>query len=391
MSIDRRRFLTTGALLGSAVSLGVAPRSLFAAGETPASSPARPRAEQRRPAPLRILILGGTGFIGPAQVEYALARGHTVTLFNRGKTNADLFPGVERLIGDRNAEGGYSALEGSREWDVVIDNPTTLPKWVAGAADALVGKTRHYMFVSTISVFRDYSQVGIAEDGPLHEPGNPLANAIGQGADGYGPLKVRSEMVARERFGENVTVVRPGLIVGPGDLSDRFSYWPARIDEGGEILAPGTPDDPTQYVDARDLGEWMIRLAEERVMGTFNATGPSTPTTMSQMLYGIKAVTASDARFTWVDADFLAAQRVAGWSELPVWLPPRGATAGFMRIDCSKAWGAGLTFRPLAVTALDTLEWFKARPAEQKQRLRAGLEREKERAVLTAWHAREAG
>jgi 2'-hydroxyisoflavone reductase len=343
---------------------------------------------RRAPAPLRILILGGTGFIGPAQVEYALERGHTVTLFNRGRTNPSLFPNVEKLVGDRNAPDGYAALGGNRTWDVVIDNPTTLPRWVSGAADALAKKTSHYMFVSTISVFRDYSQPGIDENGPLHVPGDPLAERMGDTADTqYGPLKVRSEMIARERFGANVTVVRPGLIVGPGDLSDRFSYWPVRIDKGGEVLAPGTPDDPTQYVDARDLGQWMIRLAEERVFGTFNATGPATPTTMAQLLYGIKAVTTSDARFTWVDADFLEQQQVRGWSEMPVWLPPRGATEGFMRIDCRKAYAAGLTFRPLADTARDTLTWYHSRPAAEQEKARAGIAPEKEKAVLAAWHA----
>jgi 2'-hydroxyisoflavone reductase len=259
---------------------------------------------------------------------------------------------------------------------------------VSGAADALAKKTSHYMFVSTISVFRDYSQPGIDENGPLHVPGDPLAERMGDTADTqYGPLKVRSEMIARDRFGANVTVVRPGLIVGPGDLSDRFSYWPVRIDKGGEVLAPGTPDDPTQYVDARDLGQWMIRLAEERVFGTFNATGPATPTTMAQLLYGIKAVTTSDARFTWVDADFLEQQQVRGWSEMPVWLPPRGATEGFMRIDCRKAYAAGLTFRPLADTARDTLTWYHSRPAAEQEKARAGIAPEKEKAVLAAWHA----
>jgi 2'-hydroxyisoflavone reductase len=383
MTIDRRDFLKASALLGGAAGLGLTPR-LGAAQAAP--SPLRD--VRRAPAPLRILILGGTGFIGPAQVEYALERGHTVTLFNRGRTNPSLFPNVEKLVGDRNAPDGYAALGGNRTWDVVIDNPTTLPRWVSGAADALAKKTSHYMFVSTISVFRDYSQPGIDENGPLHVPGDPLAERMGDTADTqYGPLKVRSEMIARDRFGANVTVVRPGLIVGPGDLSDRFSYWPVRIDKGGEVLAPGTPDDPTQYVDARDLGQWMIRLAEERVFGTFNATGPATPTTMAQLLYGIKAVTTSDARFTWVDADFLEQQQVRGWSEMPVWLPPRGATEGFMRIDCRKAYAAGLTFRPLADTARDTLTWYHSRPAAEQEKARAGIAPEKEKAVLAAWHA----
>ncbi len=384
MTVDRRLFLKTSAMLGGAASLGISP-SLAAA--VPAASTLR--RSPRSTAPLRMLILGGTGFIGPAQVEYALSRGHTVTLFNRGRTNPSLFPGVEKLVGDRNAPDGYDALKGNREWDVVIDNPTTYPRWVRGAADALAGRTKHYMYVSTISVFSDFSRPGMDEDGPLNPPGDPDATAMTpQGPASYGSLKVRSEMDARERFGANVTVVRPGLIVGPGDLSDRFSYWPVRVQKGGEILAPGTPDDPTQYVDARDLSQWMIRLAEDRVMGTFNATGPRTPTNIAEMLYGIKAVTGGNARFTWVDADFLQAQRVSAWSEMPVWQPARGRTAGFMSIDCSKAYAAGLTFRPLAVTVKDTLDWYHTRPAEQQERLRAGIAPEKEAQVLSAWHAR---
>jgi 2'-hydroxyisoflavone reductase len=390
MSVDRRDFLKASALLGGAAGLGLTPsvaRALASHREHGAIDEAR--RVGRASAPLRILILGGTGFIGPAQVEYAIARGHTVTLFNRGRTNPQLFPNVEKLQGDRNAPDGYKALMGSRQWDVVIDNPTTFPRWVRGAADALASRTKHYMFVSTISVFSDNSIVDMDENGPLHPPGDPDATQMTpQGPTSYGALKVRSEMDARERFGSNVTIVRPGLIVGPGDLSDRFSYWPVRIEKGGEVLAPGTPDDPAQYVDARDLGEWMIRLAEDRVFGTFNATGPRSPTTIAQMLYGIKAVTSSDARFTWVDADFLQAQQVAPWSEMPVWVPPRGRTAGFMRVNCAKAYAAGLTFRPLAQTAADTLAWYHTRPAEQQERLRAGISPEKEAKVLAAWHAR---
>jgi 2'-hydroxyisoflavone reductase len=389
MTHDRREFLKASALMGGALGLGLVPS--LASAETPkATAPARDGVEPA-PAPLKILILGGTAFLGPEQVEYAVARGHTVSIFNRGKTNPGLFPSVEKLIGDRNAPNGYASLGGNREWDVVIDIPTTLPSWVRGAADALVGRTKHYIFVSTISVFSDYTAVGIDENGPLHEPGNPDATERGEGSNGYGPLKVRSELTARERFGaENVTIVRPGLIVGPGDPSDRFTYWPARIDRGGEIMAPGTPNDPTQYVDVRDLSQWIIRLAEQRVIGTFNATGPRTPTTMAELLYGIKAVTTSDARFTWVDADFLAAQKVPGWSEMPVWAAPRGGMTGFMQIDCSKAYAAGLTFRPLAETAHDTLVWHRARPAAERDKMRAGIAAEKERTVLAAFHARGA-
>jgi 2'-hydroxyisoflavone reductase len=328
------------------------------------------------------LILGGTGFIGPYQVQYALDRGHTVTLFNRGVTNASLFPNVPRLIGDRNLPDGHKALE-SGEWDVVIDNPTANPKWVRDAGKALRGRTKHYLFVSTISVFSD-SSAPFDEKGPLLPPVDIDAPFD---AKVYGQNKVRSEMEANTQFGDNVTIIRPGLIVGPGDLSDRFSYWPVRIDKGGEVLAPGTPNDPVQYIDARDLGEWIVRLAESRTLGIFNATGPKAPTTIAEMLYGIKAVTTSDARFTWVPADFLGANQVRAWSDMPVWVPPVGRTAGFARVICTKAYAAGLTFRPLAETAAATLAWYHARPAAEQEKARAGLAPDREMAVLAAWHS----
>jgi 2'-hydroxyisoflavone reductase len=378
MPVSRRTFLASTASIGGALSLGL-PSLVQALDARPTSSGGRPRAAG---APLRILILGGTGFIGPNQVQYALDRGHSVTLFNRGVTNSSLFPNVPRLVGDRNLPDGHKALE-SGEWDVVIDNPTSNPKWVRDAGKALRGRTKHYIFVSTISVFSDNS-APIDENGPLNTPADIDATFD---AKIYGQNKVRCEIEARTQFGDNVTIVRPGLIVGPGDLSDRFSYWPVRIDRGGEVLAPGTPNDPVQYVDARDLSEWMIRLAESRTLGTFNATGPKSPTTMAEMLYGIKAVTTSDARFTWVPAEFLGANQVRAWSDMPVWVPPVGRTAGFARVICKKAYDAGLTFRPLADTARATLTWYHGRPAAEQEKARAGLAPDREVAVLAAWHA----
>ncbi len=388
MSSDRRTFLKSSALLGGAMGLGSFPSMLqgMSASGIAARRLSRPEAGTSAIAPLRILILGGTGFIGPNQVRYALERGHKVTLFNRGKTNADLFPGVPRLVGDRNLPDGHKALS-SGEWDVVIDNPTANPKWVRDAGIALKGRTKHYMFISTISVFSDNSKP-VDENGPLNVPSDIDAPFD---ASKYGSNKVRSEMEAKTQFGENVTIVRPGLIVGPGDLSDRFSYWPVRIDKGGEILSPGGPDDPVQYVDASDLSQWIIRLAESRTMGIFNATGPKTPHTIAEMLYGIKAVTTSNARFTWVPAEFLAEQQVRPWSEMPVWMPSTGRTAGFMRVNCQKAWDAGLSFRPLADTARDTLAWYNTRPAAEQEKARAGLAPAKEKLVLAAWHAKSKG
>jgi 2'-hydroxyisoflavone reductase len=380
MTIDRRTFLKSSALLGSAASLGAIPAAAFGADGVRALA-YRPETGEAQPKPMRILILGGTGFIGPYQVEYALERKHTVTLFNRGKTNSTLFPKVPRLIGDRNVAGGHDALK-KGTWDLVIDNPTSNPQWVRGAGEALKGRVGQYLFVSTISVFSDNSKP-VDENGPLNPPSNIDAP---YNAQAYGSNKVRCEQEAKNQFGDNVTVVRPGLIVGPGDLSDRFSYWPVRIDKGGEILAPGSPDDPVQYVDAKDLSSWIVRLGEARTMGTFNATGPKTPTTIAEMLYGIKAVTTSDARFTWVPAEFLGEKQVRPWSDMPVWVPGTGPTAGFARVICKKAYDAGLTFRPLADTAKDTLTWYHSRPAAEQEKARAGLAPEKEKTVLAAWH-----
>ncbi|MEI6740307.1 MAG: twin-arginine translocation signal domain-containing protein [Gemmatimonadaceae bacterium] len=387
MSLDRRTFLKQSAVLGGALGLGLpaVAQAFTADGVRPLAY--RPETGPAQPKPLRILILGGTGFIGPQQVEYALARKHAVTLFNRGQTNAGLFPNVPRIIGDRNVANGHDGLK-SGTWDVVIDNPTRNPAWVRDAGVALKGRVGQYIFVSTISVFSDYSKPGMDENGPLNAPADPSVWASNDGKD-YGPNKVRCEMEAKAQFGEDkLTIVRPGLIVGPGDLSDRFSYWPVRIDKGGEILAPGTPNDPAQYIDVHDLSEWIVRTGENHTLGTFNATGPKGPTTMAEMLYGIKSVTTSDAHFTWVPADFLAEQQVRAWSDMPVWQPAFGRTAGFMAVNCQKAYAAGLTFRPLAETAKSTLDWYKTRPAAEQEKARAGIAPEKEKAVLAAWHAK---
>lgn len=391
MTLDRRSFIKSSALIGGAVGLGVpaAAQAFTADGVRAPVQPAyRPETGDAQPKPLRILILGGTGFIGPQQVEYALARKHQLTLFNRGQSGQGLFPQVPRIVGDRNAPGGHDGLK-KGTWDVVIDNPTRNPQWVRGAGEALKGRVGQYILVSTISVYSDYSKPGMDENGPMHAPGAPDVWASNDGAH-YGPNKVQCEIDAKAQFGaDKVTIVRPGLIVGPGDLSDRFSYWPVRIDRGGEVMAPGLPSDPVQYIDVHDLSEFIVRLGENHTIGTFNATGPAAPTNIAEMLYGIKAVTTSDAKFTWVPAEFLAQHQVRAWSDMPVWQPGQGRTAGFMAVNCQKAIAAGLTFRPLADTAKSTLDWYKTRPAAEQEKARAGLAPEKERTVLAAWRARQ--
>jgi 2'-hydroxyisoflavone reductase len=339
---------------------------------------------------LRILILGGTGFIGPDQVRYALARGHQVTLFNRGK-QPQQWPGpVEELLGDRNT-GDLKALEG-REWDVCIDNPTTLPFWVRDAGAVLRGKVRQYIFISTISVYAD-SDKPADETAPVlpYTGKDAMAetmatfNASNYGL--YGPLKADSEREAEKQFPGAATVIRPGLIVGPGDPTDRFTYWPVRLARGGEVLAPGDGADPVQFIDARDLAEWTIRMAEARTLGVFNATGPARPLTARGMLAGIGSAVHSDARLIWVSDAFLEAHKVSPWSDLPVWVPGTGDTAGFARRDIRRALAAGLTFRPLATTSIDTLAWFETLPADRQAQLKAGLAPEREQALLAEWKA----
>jgi 2'-hydroxyisoflavone reductase len=391
---NRRTFLKQTAAIGGA--LGLSPLA-----KVPLEA-AVPRARPnpgRAPQPLNILILGGTGFTGPEQVEYAIARGHRVTLFNRGKTRPGLFKGrvAEELIGDLNSD--TSALK-DKKFDVVIDNPTTLPLWVKNAAQYLKGNTKHYMFISTTSVYRDQSEIGINENSPLvpmpegldpYQPDqrNTAQQAASNNPAHYGAFKARSEVEVQNQYPGINTIIRPCLIVGPLDRTDRFTYWPARIDQGGEVLAPDKPDDPCQFIDSRDLAEWMIRMAEMKEFGTYNAIGPEKPLTIAEMLYGVKAVTTAGAQFTWVPWEFLQAQGVRPWTQMTVWQPPYGRTAGYQRRSAAKALTKGLTFRPLAVTAKDTLDWHKSRPAEEQAATLEGkingLSMKREAEVLAAW------
>jgi len=335
--------------------------------------------------PLRILILGGTGFTGPYQVRYALSRGHKITTFNRGKSHPGELPNeVEQLIGDRN--GKLDALK-NRQWDVVVDNPTTLPIWVRDAAQILKGNVERYVFISTISVYADLSK-GPDENAALqkYDGADPYKETLeamkAGGYKTYGPLKALSEKEAEKWFPGKTLIIRPGLIVGPRDETDRFTYWPVRIDRGGEVLAPGNSNDPVQFIDARDLAEWTIRMVENGETGIYNTTGPAKRLGIGGMLDGIKEAEKSNANFTWLNEEFLTQQKVEPWSDMPVWT---GAESGMARTNISRALPKGLTFRPLADTARDSLAWFKSLPQERQSKLRAGLTPEREAEVLAAW------
>jgi 2'-hydroxyisoflavone reductase len=403
MTTNRRDFIKKSAVLGGALGAGLTlPSSLAAAF-------AEPRLIEQARTPLRILILGGTGFIGPHQVRYAAARGHKITLFNRGQRNPGLFKGVaniEERLGDRAPKpGNYESLK-TGEWDVVIDNPTTIPRWVREASEALKGRVNHYVFISTISVYAANDTAGADETAavlttntpdaegttiPPNAPAGFVPNPNAVAGNLYGPLKALSEQEAEKHFPGRTTVIRPGLIVGIGDTTDRYTYWPVRISRGGEVLAPPA-DDPVQFVDARDLSEWTIRCCEEKVYGTYNVTGPSpTKFTVRQMVDGAKAALNSDATIFYATREFLQEQGVRGGLTgpvLPLWFPPTGNSAGFNQRSIAKAVSKGLTFRPYEDTVRATVDFYKTLPADRQATLRQGITPQKEQEVIAAWKAR---
>lgn len=378
MTPTRRDFIRTAGVVGAGLALGGSACAPADEGEAVSSTPT----------PKRILILGGTGFIGPHMVRYAVERGHQVSTFTRGRSDADLPEGVEQLIGDRNND--HSALEG-RSWDVILDNNTQDYRWVQTSTDLLAGAADHYVFVSSISA---YALEGFGWDNAdqiLREPAvdedhprvpRPEGWEFGDDAP-YGLMKTLSEDIVHEAFPGRAAIVRPGLIVGPGDLTDRFTYWPVRLDEGGEVLAPGNPEHVTQIIDQRDLTEWIVRLAENGTTGDFNATGPADRLAMSSFLDQVGQAARNRYELTWVSEDFLESQDVAPWSDLPAWIPGDP----LMFVDVSDAVAAGLTFRPLAQTSADTLAWDEMRPAEERENRRFGWSREREAEVLAAWRA----
>jgi len=326
---------------------------------------------------MNILIIGGTRFLGRHLVEAALERGHELKLFNRGQTNPGLFPDVETVLGDR--EKDLNRLSG-RRWDAVIDTCGYVPRVVRMSVEALKNTVDQYVFISTISVYADFSKIGIDEAGPVQTSQQDPEEE--SSPETYGLRKALCEGAVRDVFGEERTLlVRPGLIVGPYDPTDRFTYWPVRIARGGDVLAPDRPDAPIQVIDVRDLSEFIIRLVEDQGSGIFNATGPDYTLTIGKLLETSRQVTGSDANLRWAPIEFLEQHNVASWSDLPVWAPDSGEWGGLTQVDVSKAIGAGLTFRLLEETVRATLAWASARPAEHVWL--AGLEDGREKELLS--------
>lgn len=380
-SSTRRDFLLASAGLG----LG----AVVPASARPAPAPPGPLAG--RGDGKRLLVLGGTRFLGPQIVKSALAAGWEVTLFNRGRSNPGLFPELEQLVGDRNES--HDALKGGR-WDAAVDTSGYIPHHVLEACQVLKDSVEHYVFVSTISVYADApategprlvdeeAPVGVVEPERMDEF-QVFADVRKYGMQYYGPLKALCEQAAESVLPGRVSNVRPGLIVGPEDETDRFTYWPVRVHEGGEVLAPGEREAGVQTIDVRDLGAFCFRLAAERAPGVMNAVGFRGTVTMQELLHGAKLVSGADCSFTWVPDEFLLEHGVGPWMELPLWIPGQRDTYSNRR-----AFAAGMRLRPLGETIRDTLDWHLAERGEAYAWRGAGLDRDKERAVLAAWHAR---
>jgi len=336
---------------------------------------------------MKLLILGGTAFLGRHAVEAARARGHEVTLFHRGRTQPDLFPDVERVLGDR--DGGLAPLQG-RSWDAALDTSGFLPRLVRDSCELLRDAVGHYAFVSTISVYADSTRPGITETDSLATLPEGASREELTG-ESYGPLKALCEREVESVFGGRAASVRAGLIFGPHDLTDRTAYWPLRVAEGGDVLAPGRPERPIQLIDVRDLAVWLVSLAERRIGGTFNAIGPQTTLTMERFLSTCREVAGSNARFIWLDEPFLLEQKVAPFSEMPLWVPER--FQAFETVNGARAFMAGLTCRPLADSVRAALDGARAggpRPVKAGVPIPPALTRQREAEVLNAWRMRGA-
>jgi 2'-hydroxyisoflavone reductase len=412
MRITRREFIICSSAIAG--GLGVVGSAAAADSVQPAKRP------------LRILILGGTGFLGPACTESALARGHQVTHFNSGRTEErrreagrpSVVPtGVDQLYGnrdpnktadDRRTEGktnapkdphspkGLSQLEG-KKWDAVIDTSGYFPRMVKASASLLAPNVKQYVFISTISVYKKTDVPNFDEAAPLATLADPAVEEMGKEMENYGGAKALCEKAAEAAMPGRVTNIRPGFMVGPRDTSGRFIYWPVRVSLGGDMIVPGKPGDPIQLIDVRDVADWIVHCIENNIVGAYNVTGPAEELAMKAMLQGIRAGVSSKADFEWIDLDFLEKEKVAVESQFPLYAAPVGDTAGFHRCNISRALRNGLKFRPISDTAKATLDWYQSLPVEPRPRIAPQLATKPneeawldvEKRVLKKWHARE--
>ncbi len=323
---------------------------------------------------MKILVIGGTRFVGRHFVELAIKKGHQITLFNRGKSNPGVFSGIEQHHGSRN-DGLSNLPVSNRHWDCVLDTCGYVPRIVQASAEYLNKSVDQYVFVSTISVYADFTKPGINEDSTLSQTNDPAAETVTN--ENYGPLKVLCEKVVNDIYGNKALIIRPGLIVGPYDPTDRFTYWPVRLSHGGEVIAPSPPYSPVQFIDGRDLAEFMLSMVQNKTAGIYNATGPERPMTMEEYLNACNAAAGDRSKFTWVSEKFIDDNKC----DMPVWVPK--SWAGINQVDCSKAIKQGLRFRPLSDIIKDTLEWHSTRPADYV--LKAGLKTDTEAELLKKW------
>ncbi len=327
---------------------------------------------------MKIIIIGGTRFLGRYLVESALDRNHEVTLFNRGQSNPELYPDIKQIHGDRDGE--LDKLKG-QTWDAVIDTCCYYPRIVSASAEFLADKAGHYTFISSISVYGDLSKPGVNEQSPVGIIEDTTIEEITE--DSYGPLKALCEQVVEKQFPDKTLVIRPGLIVGPFDLSDRFTYWVNRISKGGKVLVPKPKDYKMQYIDVRDLSDWIIRMIEDEKIGIFNGIGPDYKLTMQDFLDNCKKILKSDAELIWVSEKFLKENKVENWTDLPIWINDK-KYQGMLQTDCQKAFSNGLKFRLFEDTIKDTLKWCLSRPKDYQWK--AGLSFEREAELLEKWN-----
>ena len=372
MNKNRRRFVQASLIGGAGLAAG-------GISQTAAAKDVDKNVQKN----MNILILGGTGFIGPHMVREALRRGHSVSLFNRGKTNNTLFPDLDLYAGDR--DGGLDVLKGIK-WDAVIDNSGYVPRHVADSARLLKPLARHYVFVSSISAYASFA-TPLDENSPVGKLDDESVEEVT--GETYGPLKALCEKRAAAEFGaDNLTVLRPTYICGPGDKTDRFSYWPVRTLRGGDMIWPGSRADYAQIIDVRDFADFTIDCAEQRIAGTYNTVTPARSYTMGDLHDDCLAVTATDMNAVWMSGDFLDEQKLLEGREIPIWAPPDGEYAAIALVNGEKAAAAGLRNRPVRETARDTIVWWNTLPEERTSKPRAGLTAEKEAEVLALWKAR---